>query len=371
MSFSDRLVVRMMRLGSDALPRLRRARPMLLAMIAALAIGQSAAWAIIPNAACNGTTGPDDGTAESGLRPSFNETVIFVQKFTPQGYPFDYRQVCVGLRRGASGSNLTMNFQIVFYDDDGEMGAPGTLLASLPMTAMNIPFNDYQVYSFDTTAQHIQVTSGSVYIGLKWVTSIMNDYSIAMDQSAGTPLQTGYWSNSNGGFWTQIQSAFLVWQNYRSMILRVAGIIDCNANTISDTLDIANGTSKDCNSNGVPDECDPDADGDMIPDSCDNCPNTANAGQENSDGDSIGDACDNCPTVANASQEDTNGDGVGDACPGFVIPGPQGGVPAAQCCGAGAEMILSPLLVLGLVRSGTSRGDRPRDARASSAQPRG
>lgn len=361
MILSERLDVRNKQLSGKSVPRMRCAGLIMMALVAAMTIGQGAASAIIPNAACNGTIGPDDGTVESGLRPSFNETVIFVQKFTPQVYPFDYRQLCVGLRRGASGSNLTMNFQIVFYDDDGAMGAPGTLLASLPMTAMNIPFNDYQVYSFDTTAQHIQVASGSVFIGLKWVTSITDDYTIAMDQSAGTALQTGYWSNSNGGFWTQIQSAFLVWQNYRSMILRVGGIVDCNANTISDTLDIANGTSPDCNANGVPDECDPDADGDMVPDACDNCPNTANAGQENGDGDNIGDACDNCPTVANASQEDTDGDGVGDACPGFVIPGPQGGVPVAGCCGAGAEMMLSPLLVLGLVRSGTN--SRRRTAR--------
>ncbi|WP_226661166.1 PHB depolymerase family esterase [Microbulbifer aggregans] len=77
-----------------------------------------------------------------------------------------------------------------------------------------------------------------------------------------------------------------------------------------------------------------DTDGDGIEDTLDNCPNTANAGQEDNDGDGIGNACDstpdgepldsdgdgvndsvdNCPAVANAGQEDNDGDGIGNAC---------------------------------------------------------
>lgn len=81
----------------------------------------------------------------------------------------------------------------------------------------------------------------------------------------------------------------------------------------------------------------PDADGDGVLDGEDNCPDVANAGQEDADADFVGDACDactdvdgdgygnpgyaantcavdNCPDDANPGQEDTNGDGVGDAC---------------------------------------------------------
>jgi hypothetical protein len=97
----------------------------------------------------------------------------------------------------------------------------------------------------------------------------------------------------------------------------------------------------------VPDECDPDGDGDGLIDACDNCPGSANSGQENSDADSLGDACDNCPTVANASQEDTDGAGTGDACEG--LPTPQPGAQAAACCGAGMESAFAPLLLTGLV----------------------
>jgi len=42
-----------------------------------------------------------------------------------------------------------------------------------------------------------------------------------------------------------------------------------------------------------------DADGDGVPDSTDNCPNTYNPGQEDADGDGIGDACDSSPGTNN------------------------------------------------------------------------
>ena len=58
----------------------------------------------------------------------------------------------------------------------------------------------------------------------------------------------------------------------------------------------------------------PDTDGDGIPDNVDNCPNTANPGQEDGDGDGVGDACDNCRLQSNPDQADADHDGVGDAC---------------------------------------------------------
>lgn len=56
----------------------------------------------------------------------------------------------------------------------------------------------------------------------------------------------------------------------------------------------------DCNDNGVPDETEPDTDGDNIIDECDNCPDDANADQADADGDGTGDACepDFVPTVS-------------------------------------------------------------------------
>ncbi|HOW73879.1 MAG TPA: SUMF1/EgtB/PvdO family nonheme iron enzyme [Phycisphaerae bacterium] len=115
--------------------------------------------------------------------------------------------------------------------------------------------------------------------------------------------------------------------------------------------------SLDCNSNGVPDECEADLDQDGLIDPCDNCPAKPNSRQEDADGDGVGDACDNCPTTANADQTDTDGDGIGDACDGlfttsavsrswhaasgsFDIPLPLGCTSTVTECRLGTPLVL-------------------------------
>ncbi|MHC4089988.1 MAG: thrombospondin type 3 repeat-containing protein [Planctomycetota bacterium] len=87
----------------------------------------------------------------------------------------------------------------------------------------------------------------------------------------------------------------------------------------------------DCNGNGIPDDCDggcpdgggnpcSDGDSDGSCDRTDNCPTIPNTDQADRDGDGVGDVCDNCPTVINPinpltdAQNDDDGDGIGDAC---------------------------------------------------------
>jgi hypothetical protein len=68
-----------------------------------------------------------------------------------------------------------------------------------------------------------------------------------------------------------------------------------------------------------PNDPDNDADGDGVCGDIDNCPNDANGDQEDADGDGVGDICDNCPTIQNADQADSDGDGVGDVCPRLTV----------------------------------------------------
>ena len=90
---------------------------------------------------------------------------------------------------------------------------------------------------------------------------------------------------------------------------------DCNDNGSPDWWDIDQGVSQDCSGNCVPDECEPDADGDGVIDLCDPCPQD---NPDDTDGDSVCDSEDICPGFDDTADED--GDGVPDGCdicPGF------------------------------------------------------
>lgn len=83
-------------------------------------------------------------------------------------------------------------------------------------------------------------------------------------------------------------------------------IPDCNGNQIADGVDVASGTSTDCDGNRVPDECQPDDDGDGVIDVCDACPEDPDKSQSGQCG-------------CGAPDTDTDGDGVADCrdlCPG-------------------------------------------------------
>src|SRR5436305_1407585 len=70
--------------------------------------------------------------------------------------------------------------------------------------------------------------------------------------------------------------------------------------------------------------CDPDADGDGIPNAMDPCPLSASnvrgspGCDADSDGDGVPDSIDNCLDVRNFDQGDMDHDGVGDVCDGDI-----------------------------------------------------
>jgi probable HAF family extracellular repeat protein len=92
----------------------------------------------------------------------------------------------------------------------------------------------------------------------------------------------------------------------------------------------ANPGQEDTDRDGPGDACDAcpvdplnDADGDGVCGNLDDCPSTANANQADGDDDGVGDVCDDCPAAANTGQVDGDHDGAGDACdlcPGLANP---------------------------------------------------
>lgn len=143
-----------------------------------------------------------------------------------------------------------------------------------------------------------------------------------------TQLGTGQFPNPNGSWGGD---AWRADHAYALLVLEraVGGVCpDADGDEICDSDDNCpadpNPNQEDADGDGVGDICDncltvanpgqEDADGDGVGDACDTCPTNANPGQEDVDADGVGDICDNCPDVPNPDQLDSNGNGIGDAC---------------------------------------------------------
>lgn len=91
---------------------------------------------------------------------------------------------------------------------------------------------------------------------------------------------------------------------------------DCNANGVQDICDIAGGTSEDCTSNRTPDECEPDCNGNGAADSCDISGGTS----EDCNANRVPDDCE-------VTVRDCNGNGIPDDCEAAVLDCNGNGVP--------------------------------------------
>ena len=110
---------------------------------------------------------------------------------------------------------------MVVFDDDGAGGAPGTLLGELngqsATTHLFAGGGQPPIWnSYDISSLGINVTSGSVYIGTRYVPPSNNVFTSA-DESGPVGFAGGYWWNNFDGVWSPIQNAFA---GYTSMFIR-------------------------------------------------------------------------------------------------------------------------------------------------------
>ncbi len=112
-------------------------------------------------------------------------------------------------------------------------------------------------------------------------------------------------------------------------VLDVAVVVpsgDCNSNGVPDQCDLSDLTSPDCNANGIPDECEADCNQNNVPDDCDIDPSDPDGnGMSSADCNANGvpDECDLAP-IAVTEIIDSSGDGAGNALdnPRVIAVGP-------------------------------------------------
>ncbi len=167
----------------------------------------------------------DDGTVENGYsgNPATVSEVRFVDRYTPEEYPAYLTGVCVAFLT-ISGST-SFDIDIVVYDDSGAGGAPGSEIDRLSATvnvdqlSPPVPPDHPPVWtSIDLSSLDIEVTSGSIYVGVSF-NPVDPNYFVAGDQSTDRPIgfSGGHWWNNNDNVWEPIQSGF---PDYRALMVR-------------------------------------------------------------------------------------------------------------------------------------------------------
>jgi len=165
---------------------------------------------------CEQGSVPDDGSVENGY--GWGTGSVFVQRFTPDSYPFVYTNVCAAFTQ--AGGDTTLDLDFLLFDDDGPGGGPGTLLAAVPASLDAVPaWLDHTFASVPVQSAVATVDGGSVFIGVGWDQSTEIGFFVAADESVGTPLQDGRFS-SDGASWIEISDAF---PGYRSLVVRADG----------------------------------------------------------------------------------------------------------------------------------------------------
>ncbi len=196
--------------------------------------GASAAAPPAPDGAECGPSVPgvvihDDGVATNGYAGLTNAESVAVDKFTPTYYPATFTTVCVAFSTYFYPVSPTgrVDYEVVVYDDTGPGGAPGNELGAIAATTTGAAYPDPAVFRdrVDVSALGIALTSGSVYIGVRWNPDQSPDYtaylSVDDDGTDGlppNPPEGGYFDFGDGVF--RPIASLESFADYKSLMVR-------------------------------------------------------------------------------------------------------------------------------------------------------
>lgn len=139
-------------------------------------------------------------SVENGYRVT-GANGVFVEQFTaPAGNDWSMVTVCTCWL--SLGGGITVNYEVVVYDDDGAGGQPGTELYSLADTAVN-PATALPGAWYGSAVTLALPESETFYIGVRFNGS--QDAFFCSDEAGGV-VQTGYRSPDGGSTWGLIQA---------------------------------------------------------------------------------------------------------------------------------------------------------------------
>jgi hypothetical protein len=143
-----------------------------------------------------------DGTAELGSGWANN----VVEGAYVQPYNITGTIVSVIVCAFSNVPSVTARVAAVVYEDDGPGGAPGTLLAMSEPSRIPAPTS-----AVDCTELTVPATprSGRTFVGAQWMPSQDQNFAIAVDTSAGTPVVDAYArgrTGANFGAWNLVRN---------------------------------------------------------------------------------------------------------------------------------------------------------------------
>jgi hypothetical protein len=186
--------------------------------------------------------------------------------------------------------------------------------------------DDYLPYNDNGSVRIVITPSGSS-------TAVFSSSVGQVGSGGGTPWTAWqYTFSSSGTYRIEVQSTNVNDCGVNSYVgIDIAQVVDADGDGVPDSSDncpaVANAGQANNDGDGQGDACDADDDNDGVGDGGDNCHFTSNPGQANNDGDAQGDACDadddddsvndgsdNCQFVSNTDQANNDGDAQGDLC---------------------------------------------------------